>query len=189
MTEVLWLFAIQGLLGAFDTIYFHEWRARLPALGLQSRPELRLHGVRSLIYAVLFGTLPWIAWQGLWTAALCALILAEIALTLADFVVEDRVRKPLGGVYAGERVMHAIMGILYGAMLAHLVPVLAHWLAAPTALALMPPQVPEALRWVLGAMALGVFLSGARDLAAACGLRNGGWPWRSPGAVVPEARP
>ena len=43
MTEVLWLFAIQGLLGAFDTIYFHEWRARLPALGLQSRPELRLY--------------------------------------------------------------------------------------------------------------------------------------------------
>ena len=33
-------------------------------------------------------------------------------------------RKDLGDVYAGERVTHAIMGILYGGMLACLVPTL-----------------------------------------------------------------
>jgi len=29
----LWLLAIQGAIGAFDTLYYHEWRARLPARG------------------------------------------------------------------------------------------------------------------------------------------------------------
>lgn len=53
MRTVLWLLAIQGALGMFDTLCFHEWRARLPALSPQARPELRLHGVRSLIYTVL----------------------------------------------------------------------------------------------------------------------------------------
>jgi hypothetical protein len=189
MTAVLWLLAIQGAIGAFDTLYFHEGRARLPALGRQARPELRLHAARSLIYAVLFGTLPHLAWQGLWAAALCALLLAEIGLTLADFVVEDSVRRPLGGVFPGERVTHAVMGIVYGAMLAHLVPVLAGWLAAPTALRLAPPEAPAALRWALTAMGLGVLLSGARDLAAALGLPHSGWPWRTAEIPGPGTRP
>ena len=51
---------------------------------------------------------------------LVALLFAEVVLTLWDFVVEDWIRKPLGGVYAGERVMHGIMGIVYGAMLANI---------------------------------------------------------------------
>jgi hypothetical protein len=32
MTIALWLLAIQGVIGAFDTIYYHEWRARLPVV-------------------------------------------------------------------------------------------------------------------------------------------------------------
>jgi hypothetical protein len=189
MTAVLWLFAIQGVLGAFDTLYYHEARARLPALGPQARPELGLHGARSLIYAVLFCSLPWIAWQGLWTVVLGALILAEIGLTLADFVVEDSVRKPLGGVYPGERVMHAVMGLLYGAMLAHLVPVAAGWLAAPTALSPARVEAPAALRWALTAMGLGVLLSGVRDLAAALGLPHSRWPWPAQSGPASGARP
>jgi len=58
------------------------------------------------------------------------------------------------------------MGIVYGAMLAYRVPVLTGWLASPTALRFVPPDVPTALRWGLTAMGLGVFLSGARHLAA-----------------------
>jgi len=34
MIVALWLLAIQGIIGAFDTLYYHEWRARLPARGL-----------------------------------------------------------------------------------------------------------------------------------------------------------
>jgi len=33
MSIALWLLAALGVIGAFDTIYYHEWRARLPAQG------------------------------------------------------------------------------------------------------------------------------------------------------------
>jgi hypothetical protein len=176
MTTVFWLLAVQGTIGAFDTLYYHEWRARLPGRG-SAAPELKLHAVRDFLYAVLFGTLPWLAWQGLWVVVLVVVLLTEIVLTLADFVVEIRVRKPIGDVYAGERVTHAVMGILYGAMVAHLLPVLGHWWSLPTALAPTAVAAPELLRWALTVMAVGVFLSGVRDLYAALGLPHGGWPW------------
>ncbi len=60
---------------------------------------------------------------------LATLFLVEIILTLWDFVVEDWIRRPLGGVYPGERIMHAVMGIVYGATLANVVPtMLSNWL-------------------------------------------------------------
>lgn len=101
MIVALWLLAIQGLIGAFDTLYYH----------------------------------------------------------------------------AGERVTHAIMGILYGAMVAGLIRVMASWWALPTALVVSPPAIPDALRWGLLVMAGGVAASGLRDLYAAYGLPYGGWPW------------
>ncbi len=170
MKIALCLLAIQGVIGAFDTLYFHEWRARLPSGGLSTRPELRLHALRSLIYAIIFGSLPWLAWQGMWTLVLAALLIAEIVITLADFVVEDRVRKHLGGVYPGERVTHAIMGIIYGCMLAYLVPVMWRWWLESTALTVSPAPVVQALRLTLTLMACGVLLSGLRDLYATMGL-------------------
>ena len=88
---------------------------------------------------------------------LVALLFAEVVLTLWDFVVEDWIRKPLGGVYAGERVMHGIMGIVYGAMLANMVPTLRTWWARPTGFVYSPAPISEALRWVMTLMAVGVF--------------------------------
>jgi hypothetical protein len=174
---VLSLLAVQGALGAFDTVYYHEWRARLPAHGARVGTELKLHAARDFIYAIVFGTLPSLAWEGAWSFVLGALLAAEIAITLADFIVEDRVRRPLGGVYGGERATHAVMGIVYGAMLAQLVPVMVRWSSLPTALAAVEPAVP-ALVWVLRAMGAGVFLSGLRDLAAALELPGAAFPWR-----------
>jgi hypothetical protein len=179
MTVALWLLAIQGVIGAFDTVYYHEWRARLPARGRQAASELKLHAARDFFYAVLFATLPWIAWHGAWVLALVAVFVAEIILTLTDFVVEIAVRKQLGDVYAGERVTHAVMGILYGAMIANLIPALMRWYALPTGFVVESAAVPAYLRWSLLAMAAGVFLSGVRDLYAALGLPHGGWPWTS----------
>jgi hypothetical protein len=180
MTVALWLLALQGVIGAFDTVYYHEWRARLPARGRQAAPELKLHAARDVLYAVLFATLPWLAWQGAWALALVGILAAEIALTLRDFVVEIRVRKPFGDVYGGERVTHAVMGILYGAMLAWLIPSLLRWRELPTALVVEPAGVPALLRWALVAMAAGVLTSGIRDLYAAYELPRGHWPWPRP---------
>jgi hypothetical protein len=178
MIVALWLLAIQGLIGAFDTLYYHEWRARLPAHGAQSASELKLHAARDFFYGVLFGTLPWLAWHGRWVLVLAAVLIAEIILTLTDFVVEITVRKPLGDVYAGERITHAVMGILYGAMIASLIPVLLDWWRLPTALVAVSADVPDALWWGLLVMAGGVLASGARDLYAAYGLPHGAWPWK-----------
>jgi phosphatidylglycerophosphate synthase len=167
MTVALWLLLAQAVLGGFDTLYFHEWRARLPSRGPSAASELRLHAARDFIYAVVFATLPWFAWQGAWAGVFALLLLTEIGITLADFVVEDRVRRPLGGVYPGERVTHALMGILYGGFLAFLVPQLARWWSEPGGLVFSPVGVPTVVRAAMAVMALGVLLSGVRDLLAA----------------------
>src|SRR5438067_9743763 len=104
MLTALWLLAIQGIIGAFDTLYYHEWRARLPGRIPGTAPELRLHALRDFLYAVLFATLPWLAFQGLWVFALAALLLAEIVLILAEVMVEIRVRTRLGDAYGAARV-------------------------------------------------------------------------------------
>ena len=178
MTLVLYLLAALAFLGAFDTIYYHEWRARLPALGRAARSELQLHAWRDFVYAILFFTLPWIAWQGRYVLIPTGLLLVEVVLTLWDFVVEDWIRKPLGGVYPGERIMHALMGIVYGAMLITIGLPFFDWWVEPTRLRFSPAPCPALLRWLLTAMAGGVFLSGVRDLCASYGLKGSAWPWK-----------
>ncbi|HEX2772369.1 MAG TPA: hypothetical protein VHN18_08065 [Micromonosporaceae bacterium] len=180
MDKVLWLLALLGVLGAFDTLYFHEYKGRLPARLPGLRPELKLHAVRDFIYVVVFGSLPWLAWQGYWAAVLSLLLAAEIVITISDFIVEDRVRKPLGGLFAGERATHAIMGIVYGAMLANLIPVLLDWGRRPAGLVVDPADVPWPLSVGLTAMAAGILVSGIRDVYAVLGFPQprASWPWR-----------
>jgi hypothetical protein len=91
---------------------------------------------------------------------LAALLLAEIAITLWDFIEEDRIRR----LPAGERAMHAIIGIVYGAFLARLVPELLRWSRELTRFGPAYHGVPA---WLLLVLAVGVFASGVRDLAAA----------------------
>src|SRR5216684_2683440 len=174
----LYLLGVQGLIGAFDTLYYHEWKARLPARGRRAARELALHAARDFLYGVLFISLPRFAWKGKWIALLLGVIGAEIILTLWDFVVEIAVRRDLGDVYAGERVTHATMGILYGAMLATLVPTLSAWWGSPTGLVVEPATVPQWMRIFVTGMGAGVIGSGLRDLYAALQLPGGGWPWR-----------
>jgi hypothetical protein len=164
-------------MGAFDTLYYHEWLARLTARGPAAYPELRLHATRDFLYAAIFAALPALAFRGAWAAVLGGVLIAEVAITLRDFMIEDRVRAGFGGVLPGERATHALMGIVYGAMLAFLVPTLAAWWREPTRLDAASPAAPVALRAALGVMAVGVFLSGVRDLGAVHGLEACRWPW------------
>jgi hypothetical protein len=96
---------------------------------------------------------------------LAALLLAEIVITLWDFIEEDKIRK----LPPGERAMHAIMGIVYGAFLAYLVPDLLAWSEMPTGWGAAYHGIPA---WILSLIAAGVFVSGVRDLVA--GLRRPG---------------
>ena len=161
MRTAIWLLLLQASLGAFDTLYYHEYRLKL-AHGAHTRVELRLHASRDFAYAIIIGSLGFVTWHGAFTWLLLGLLLGEICITLWDFIEEDKIRR----LPPGERAMHAIMGIVYGAFLAFLLPHLARWWSAPTALAVSDTSAPAVLRAGLAAMAAGVFLSGLRDLAA-----------------------
>jgi hypothetical protein len=159
MTVAIWILMVQAVLGAFDTLYYHEYKLRLPhAHG--TRTELRLHAARDFAYAIIIGSLGWCTWHGLYAYLLAALLVGEIIITLWDFIEEDKVRR----LPPGERAMHAIMGIVYGAFLAKLVPELVAWSRLPTGFGAAYHGFPA---WVLSVVAAGVFASGVRDAIAA----------------------
>jgi hypothetical protein len=177
MEYVLWLLFVLSLMGGFDTFYFHEFRARLPAQGGVARTELRLHALRSSVYSVLVATLPYFAWGGRWAGVLVGLMAFEFIITMTDFVVEVKSRAPLGGLYYGEIVNHAMMGIVWGAMLACLAPVVRHWWSLPTDFVRHHLDIPPLISRAMLFFAPFVFAHALRDLYASFGLPYGHWPW------------
>lgn len=162
------LMAAQGLLGAFDTLYHHELTEALPRRP-SARTELRIHAVRALLYGVLFIGLAGWAWHGAWALVLLAIFGVEIALTLWDFVVEDRTRM----LPATERVTHTVLAMNGGAFIALLALGAPDWFALPTALVWQPHGW---LSVFLAACGLGVAMSGVRDAAAARSMPDGAAP-------------
>jgi uncharacterized protein len=158
MTTSLQVLMFLGVLGAFDTLYYHEWVLRLPATP-SAGSELRLHASRDFVYAIVFGSLAWTTWNGLWVWALAVLLLVEITITLTDFLEEDRTRR----LPPGERVMHALMGIVYGIFLTLLFPHALQWSKLTIGFGHANYGV---LSWALTMFAIGVFGSGVRDIAA-----------------------
>src|SRR5947209_6661220 len=77
MLTALYILLVQGGLGTFDTLYYHEYKLRLPAQP-HAANELRIHALRDFAYAVLFGTIGWITWNGLCAFLFLALLLTEI---------------------------------------------------------------------------------------------------------------
>jgi hypothetical protein len=158
MNTAIWLLLVQASLGAFDTLYYHEYRLKL-AESARTGVELRLHAARDFAYAIIIGSLGFLTWNGIFAWVLLALLLVEIGITLWDFIEEDRIRR----LPAGERAMHAIMGIVYGAFLAFLIPELIAWSTLAAGFGASYHGFPA---WVLLVLAAGVFASGIRDLLA-----------------------
>jgi len=92
MTTALQVLLLLGALGALDTLYYHEWRLRLPETP-SARRELRLHASRDFAYAIVFASLAWTTWNGVWVWPLALILLFEIVVTLTDFIEEDRTRR------------------------------------------------------------------------------------------------
>src|SRR5262245_31867868 len=159
---VLLLLTAQIILGGVDNLMHHELSEKLPAR-VSARTELALHGARELIYAVLIGVLAWTAPQGLWAWALLALVAVEIIITLADFVEEDRTRT----LPPFERVLHTLLALNFGALLALAAPAWSGWAAAPAGLAL---ETHSWFSWFFTVAAVGVGAWGVRDVAAALAL-------------------
>tara|TARA_B100000609_G_scaffold199664_1_gene205988 strand:+ start:4197 stop:4739 length:543 start_codon:yes stop_codon:yes gene_type:complete len=164
MKLALLLLVLQGCLGALDTLWYHEWKQQLPSRRA-ARLELRLHAIRDFAYTILFGSLAWFVWGGALAWLLAVLLFFEICVTLWDFVEEDR-HRPLP---PGERVMHTLMAILYGAFLAYLIPEMLLWTKQPTGWHLVSYGW---LSMIMSAMAIGVTLSGIRDLVASFSIKT-----------------
>lgn len=168
MTIVIYLLMLQGLLGALDTVFHHELRVALPQQH-NSSLELRIHGVRAMLYSIVFAGLAWFEWGGLWLLVLVAIVGVEVVLTLWDFLVEDRTRLLPGS----ERVLHTLLAINGGALFGILSLQFPAWWSLPNALIFNTYGWPS---WVLSLFAAGVFVSGVRDTWAsrtvACRINN-----------------
>lgn len=149
---------VQALLGAFDTVWYHEVH-----LGLAGRPacarEVRLHGLRALTYAGLFVAVATTHFRGPWVLLYGLPLAAELVLTLLDFAEEARSRGP-GLFPAGERVTHLVMAAVHGGLWV----LLLRSAADPAGCALAEPTVAGGF---LVLAALGALGSGIRDLWAA----------------------
>ncbi len=149
MQTALILFAIQGLIGAFDNLWHHEITEKLSSKP-NARGELILHTAREFIYAVIFIGIAWYAWHGFWAIALMILMAIEIVVTLWDFVIEDQTRKLPGF----ERILHTLLAINFGAILAFFLPVTLAWSSEETGLAAVDYGM---LSWIMTAYGVGVF--------------------------------
>jgi len=158
MNTALRVLLVLGALGAFDTLYYHEWRLQLPGTPSAQR-ELRLHASRDFAYAVVFASLAWTTWNGMWIWPLALILVFEIVVTMTDFIEEDRTRR----LPAGERVMHALMGITYGVFLTLLFPYAVAWWKLDSG---FDAANYGAISWILTIFAAGVLASGVRDLVA-----------------------
>ena len=158
MRTAIWLLLIQACLGAFDTLYYHEYTLNLPH-GDHTKVELRLHATRDFAYAIIIGSLGFVTWNGPLAWILLGILALEICITVWDFIEEDKIRR----LPAGERAMHSIMGIVYGGFLAYLVPEMLLWADRPGGFG---PSYHGFPAWMLLLIAIGVFVSGVRDLIA-----------------------
>lgn len=168
MTLVLTLFIVNAVLGAWDTLWYHEWKTRLAERLDTTRTELRLHVARDAVYVVVYLVISWWQVSGSFVVGLAVLLAAEIAITLTDFVIEDRDRPAIGGMAAGERVLHTLMAIVYGAALVTLVPILIEAAAGPDAF--VRHEAPLALSIVGSFFAAGIAVTGLRDGLALLGV-------------------
>lgn len=167
MTTVLIMLTIQSLLGAFDNLWHHEITEDLTHKP-SARGELMLHTVREFLYAIIFTSIAWVRWEGAWAYGLVGIMTVEIVITLWDFVIEDQTRK----LPAFERVLHTVLAINFGAILAVWAPELLRWAAAPTALA---PAGYGIWSWTMTMFGIGVFVWGVHDLKAVVRLGVPEW--------------
>lgn len=163
-STLLWsLIFVQMAMGAFDVAWHHELTERLAWRPAQRR-ELVLHAVRNGLYAVLFAALGWCEPHGAWALVVLAILVIEVAVTLADFVEEDLSRT----LPATERINHTLLAINYGAILVLLAPFLTAAAAQDTAVVTVNHGVASVLASVAAA---GVAALGLRDLFTAWRLR------------------
>jgi hypothetical protein len=158
------LLVLQGVMGALDTIVNHEILQALPRRR-EARGELALHCGREAVYAALFVGLGWFLWQGAFAFVIGALLVAEVAITVNDELVENRIRV----LPQNERALHIFLTLNFGALVALFVPVLLDWGANPTELA---PAHHGWMTWALSLLGAASAAWSVRDLVACRNLKS-----------------
>lgn len=171
MTIVFAILFAQIVMGALDNFWHHELAARLPQRA-SARHELTLHAAREGIYGVLLLALSWLHFSGAWVLLPAVLMVAEVAITCADFVEEDRTRR----LPPFEAVLHTLLAVNYGALLAALGALFAKAWAQPPGIAFVSYGLPS---WFFTLAGLGVLAWAVRNAIA---VRRLG---REPEPVVP----
>jgi uncharacterized protein (TIGR01777 family) len=179
MTLLFTLMVVQALLGGFDNLWHHEITEQLPRKR-SAAPELALHAAREFLYAYLFFALAWYEWHGSWAALIGAVFVAEVVITLADFIVEDQTRH----LPKLERILHSVLAITVGAVLITLAPVLMMWGAEPTAIR---PVTHGALSWVFTLVSAGVLAWSVRNTLAVLNHRRPPEWVRNPLMTLPSS--
>lgn len=155
---MLSLLTFQILFGALDNVLHHEITERLPSRP-SARRELALHSAREAIYGVLFLLFAWVEPSGIAAMAVLALLAAEVVITLADFLEEDRTR----ALPPFERVLHTVLAISYGAFLLLVVPWLVGRAGEPTGVAVVDHGL---FSWFFTLAAIGVLGFAVRNALA-----------------------
>jgi uncharacterized protein len=169
---------VQASLGALDNLWHHEIVERLPGKRAAAG-ELALHAAREFLYGFLFIALAWYRWQGALALLIAGVLALEIVITLADFVVEDRTRR----LPASERVLHTVLAINFGAILAVFAPELYRWWESAPGLIGVSYGV---LSWIFTLFAAAVLAWSARDALAVLDLRRPPQWVRDPIAAAPS---
>jgi hypothetical protein len=164
MTLILYSLIFHAAVGGLDVIFNHEISEHLPQQP-SAVTEESLHSVRELLFGLLFVSLAWFEWRGAFIWLIIAIILAEIAVSTWDSVVEDRTRR----LPAAERVMHTFLFINVGIYSTLLAPTLTEWHALPTELHVVDNGIPGRILSIFSAIA---FAWCARDAISYFRLRT-----------------
>src|SRR5438105_4078859 len=164
MNSIFALLTAQALLGAFDHIWNHEFKERLPSKR-SAAGEVALHSARDFIYGLIFIQLGWFEPHGWWAAILAATLAVEILITLTDFIVEDQTRR----LPSGERVLHTVLAINFGMFLITFAATLQQWWHLPSGFESVRHGAYTSL---FTFFSVGAFAFGIRNALAALKLRR-----------------
>lgn len=151
---------LAGAVGAYDVLYYHIYTHRL-----YKQPsamwENVTHFMRALLFAVFFILIVHVQASGAWWWLYPAVIAVEFINTMCDTILEPASRKSLGGLPAGEYILHVFLSIVTGGALACMLWDTYPLLSEPTALTWRTLDVPDFLRYgsyVATVVAIGFFL-------------------------------
>lgn len=152
------------VLAAFDVLYFHTYRCRLP-WRREARWENLSHAFRSVTAISYLLLAMHVRLEGHYWFGYCGLVGFDVLNTAFDAVCEATERRAIGGVSPGEYIVHIVLGLLAGGIFATMLWESWPLAAGPTRISWSTLDVPLALRLPGYLAILGLALSGGLDLS------------------------